>query len=46
MVFDWVLPAAGLYSSDKKENNSEIVINNNNNNNKIRKSYAQGLINT
>ena len=43
MVFDWVLPAAGLYSSDKKENNSEIVINNNN---KIRESYVQGLINT
>ena len=43
MVFDWVPPAAWLYSSDKKENNSEIVINNNN---KIRESYVQGLINT
>ena len=43
MVFDWVLPASWLYSSDKKENNNEIVINNNN---KRRESYVQGLINT
>ena len=43
MVFDWVLPAPCLYSSDKKENNNEIVINNNN---KRRESYVQGLINT
>ena len=44
MVFDWVVPAPWLYSSDKKENKSEIVINNNNN--KIMESYVQGLINT
>ena len=43
MVFDWVLPAPRLYSSDKKENNNEIVINDNN---KRRESYVQGLINT
>ena len=43
MVFDWVLPAPWLYSSDKKENNNEIVINNKN---KRRESYVQGLINT
>ena len=43
MVFDWVLPAPWLYSSDKKENNNEIVINDNN---KRRESYVQGLINT